>query len=110
MRFEYRAYLLVISTCLWIVGRQRRAFLTYHHVEGIATLNILPRNVIGLYLKAGKIRTLAGIALLIPVIAFIDWGVGDKVSLGVLYIIPMMLGASVLNPLETAGAATLCAF
>src|SRR5256885_5710130 len=34
-------------------------------------------------------------------IAIADWGVGNKVSLGVLYILPMMLGASVLNPLET---------
>jgi two-component system, LuxR family, sensor kinase FixL len=66
--------------------------------------------VIGLYLKAGKIRTLAGIGALIVVIAVADWSVGNKVSLGVLYILPMMLGASVLNPLETAAAATLCAF
>jgi two-component system sensor kinase FixL len=79
-------------------------------VKGLESLNILPRNVIGLYLKAGKIRILLGIATLIVVIAIADWSVGNKVSLGVLYIVPMMLGAAVLSPLETAAAATLCAF
>jgi hypothetical protein len=33
--------------------------------EGAASLNILPRNAIGVYLTAGKIRILAGVATLI---------------------------------------------
>ena len=67
-------------------------------------------NVIGFCLKAGRNRILTAIGALVVVVAFTDWVVGDKVSLGVLYILPMMLGASILRPWETAMLATLCAF
>jgi hypothetical protein len=42
--------------------------------------------------------------------AFVDWSVGKEISLGVLYIAPMMLGAFVLSSAEIAGLAVLSAF
>jgi signal transduction histidine kinase len=65
--------------------------------------------VIAWLLKAGKLRILLFTAALVAVIAFADWFVGRSISLAVLYIIPMMLGAVVLRPGETAGFAVLCA-
>ena len=53
---------------------------------------------------------LAVTALAVAWIAIIDWSVGNTVSLGVLYILPMMLAAVVLSPWETAILALLCAF
>ena len=48
-------------------------------------------------------------ATLLGVAAFADWLVGH-ISLGVLYILPMMLAALVLEPLELAALALFCAF
>ncbi len=52
-------------------------------------------------LEAGRPRVLGSVLLLIVVIAFADWRAGNSVSLGVLYVFPMMLGAIVLRPSET---------
>jgi two-component system sensor kinase FixL len=68
------------------------------------------REVTSIFLKAGRSRLLSATALLVVVIAFADWRVGNTVSLGVLYILPMMLGAVVLRPAETAALALLCSF
>jgi len=43
-------------------------------------------------------------------IPLVDFGVGDRVSLGVLYILPMIISAMVLGSLETIVLATACAF
>jgi len=43
-------------------------------------------------------------------IPLVDFGVGDRVSLGVLYILPMIIGAMVLGSIETIVLATACAF
>jgi two-component system sensor kinase FixL len=52
--------------------------------------------VIGVIFKARRSRILAAIAGLIALIATADWYVGTRASLGVFYIVPMVLGATVL--------------
>jgi two-component system, LuxR family, sensor kinase FixL len=59
--------------------------------------------------KLGKSRVLGVTALLLALVAFLDWVVGNSVSLAVLYIFPTMLGAVVLRPVETAGVSMVCA-
>ena len=65
--------------------------------------------MISLCLRAGKVKVLSATLGLVLVVALADWAVGNTVSLGVLYILPMMLGAVILGPLETAGLALICA-
>jgi two-component system sensor kinase FixL len=69
-----------------------------------------PDAIIHLCLKAGRIKVLAITAGVTVAIALADWYVGNNFSLGVLYIIPMMLGAVVLRRVETLLLAILCAF
>jgi len=45
---------------------------------------------------------------LIGLIAVADWYVGNHASLGVLYILPMMVGARVLAPWQTIALALIC--
>jgi len=66
--------------------------------------------MIAFCLRAGKAKILAATACLVAAIAVLDWSVGPTVSLGVLYILPMMLGAIVLQPWETALLSILCAY
>src|ERR1700719_2423313 len=66
--------------------------------------------MIDFWLRAGKANVFAVIVTLVGVIAFIDWVVGNSVSLGVLYILPMMLSAVVFRPFESALLAFLCAY
>src|SRR5260370_25270587 len=66
--------------------------------------------MIDLILSAGKVKILVSVACLIAVIAVTDWAVGNSFSLGVLYILPMILGALVLSRPETAVLAVFCAF
>jgi signal transduction histidine kinase len=47
---------------------------------------------------------------MIALIAVADWSVGSRASLGVLYILPMMLGAIVLAPWQTTVLALICSF
>jgi two-component system sensor kinase FixL len=68
-----------------------------------------PDAIIRLCLKAGRMRVLAITAALMTSIAIVDWSVGNTFSLGVLYILPMMLGAVVLRRLETLVLAIVCA-
>jgi len=65
--------------------------------------------MIALCLRAGRVKVLSATAGLVLVVALADWAVGNTVSLGVLYILPMMLGAVILGPLEIAGLALVCA-
>jgi len=67
-------------------------------------------NIISSCLEAGRPKVLLIAGWLILLIAISDWAIGNTVSLGVLYIIPAMLAAVVLRPLETAGIAILCSF
>lgn len=66
--------------------------------------------MIGFWLHAPRARIYLTIILLIPCIAFLDWAVGNRVSLGVLYILPMMVAAGALNVQQTALLAAICAF
>ena len=66
--------------------------------------------LIRICLRAGSLKVLAVTAAVMAVIAFADWSVGNTFSLGVLYIVPMMLGAIVLRPFQTLLLAVVCAF
>ena len=66
--------------------------------------------MIDFFLSAGKAKILGAVAWLIAMIAFADWAVGNSFSLGVLYILPMMLGALILRRPETVALAIFCAF
>jgi two-component system, LuxR family, sensor kinase FixL len=66
--------------------------------------------MISFLLKADKTKIITAVACLVVLIAITDWAVGNTFSLGVLYILPMILGALVLHWPETAALALLCAF
>jgi signal transduction histidine kinase len=61
-------------------------------------------------LKAGRVKVVVIVASLLVAIAFADWEMGDRGSLGVLYILPMTIGAVICGPLETFLLASVCAF
>jgi two-component system sensor kinase FixL len=65
--------------------------------------------LISLCLKAGRIRVLMVTAGLVVLVALADWAVGNTVSLGVLYMLPMILGAVIMGPLEIGCMALICA-
>jgi|SRR5665213_1946156 len=64
----------------------------------------------GVLLRVGKIPILITAACLIIFIAISDWAVGNSFSLGVLYILPMMLAALALPRVETIALGVFCAF
>ncbi len=66
--------------------------------------------MIAFFLRAGKVTVLTWVAILIAIVGLLDSIAGDNVSLGILYIVPMMLGALVLRPAESAALALFCAF
>ena len=66
-------------------------------------------SIIAVFLKAGKLRVLGAAAAMVVLIAIADWRIGNRASLGVFYILPMMLGAIVMAPPETGVLAVLCA-
>jgi two-component system, LuxR family, sensor kinase FixL len=71
---------------------------------------VAEKGMIDFILRAGKAKILAEIGGMITVIAVTDWAVGNGFSLGVLYILPMMLGALILRRTEIAALAAFCAF
>jgi two-component system sensor kinase FixL len=56
-----------------------------------------------------KAQVLIATGLLILVVAVSDWYVGNTLSLGVLYILPMLLGGLVMRPGQIIALAALCA-
>jgi two-component system sensor kinase FixL len=66
--------------------------------------------MIALLLRAGKVKILVATALLVALTALVDWAVGRNVSLALLYIVPMMLGAVVLRPAQILFLAGLCSY
>ena len=66
--------------------------------------------MIALLLRAGKVKILLTTAILVALTSYLDWMVGRNVSLAPLYILPMMLGAVALSPLEIALLAVLCSY
>ena len=76
------------------------------YLEGVLDLE----SVVAGFLKAGKIKVLFLTAATILPIALADWYIGSRASLGVLYIVPMMMAATVLAPAGTVALAFLCSF
>ena len=70
----------------------------------------MPKEAVAAFLGAGKSTILAVTAVAVALIATLDWHVGNTFSLGLLYIVPMVLGALVLRPAGIAAMALLCAF
>jgi signal transduction histidine kinase len=77
---------------------------------GVALKEIDFVHLIGRRLGNGRWSVIAATLLLLALTAFADWSVGKEISLGVLYIAPMMLGAFVLSTAEIAVLAVLSAF
>src|ERR1700753_2654614 len=61
-----------------------------------------------LRLERGTILLWTGALVMLTTLA--DWASGNNFSLAALYILPMMLGALVLRPVETAVLALLCSY
>jgi two-component system sensor kinase FixL len=64
--------------------------------------------VVAALLNVRKNRLLPFVAGLVILIAVADWSVGNQMSLGVLYVLPMMLGSVVLSPVEIVLLSILC--
>jgi len=73
-------------------------------------LRRLGEETVAAFLKAGRVKVFAVVATLLVLIAFADWEMGDRGSLGVLYILPMTIGAVICGPFETFLLACICAF
>jgi two-component system sensor kinase FixL len=65
--------------------------------------------LISICIEAGRMKVVCVTAIAVCLVAFLDWFVGETVSLAALYIIPMMLGAIVLRTGEAAVLALICA-
>ena len=65
--------------------------------------------VISIFLRWGRLRVLAIVGVLIVSIAVSDWAAGTRFSLGLLYMLPMMLAGIVLAPWQTVILALVCA-
>jgi signal transduction histidine kinase len=61
-------------------------------------------------LAAGRREILLWTVVTVGVVTAADWASGNNISLAALYMIPMMMGAVVLRPIETAGFAILCSY
>ena len=73
-------------------------------------LRKLGEETVAACLKAGRVKVVVIVASLLVLIALADWEVGDRGSLGVLYILPMTIGAVICGPFETFLLASVCAF
>lgn len=76
-------------------------------VESRPASNYLER-VPGKLLAIHKSRIVALVAVLVCMIAVADWAVGNRMSLGVLYVLPMMLAALALTPVQLLLLAIVC--
>jgi two-component system, LuxR family, sensor kinase FixL len=61
-------------------------------------------------LRAGRPKILFATLSLVALATFADWATGHDISLAVVYILPMMLGAVVLRPWEMVLLAILCSY
>jgi two-component system, LuxR family, sensor kinase FixL len=64
--------------------------------------------VIAMVLQWGKLRVLSLVGMMMSSIAVADWAVGNRFSLGLLYILPTMLAAIVLAPWQIPIVALIC--
>ncbi|MBI4482300.1 MAG: PAS domain S-box protein [Acidobacteria bacterium] len=65
--------------------------------------------ILSLYSQGNRTKVLTASALLILAIAYVDWQVRPEVSLGVLYVIPVLIAAGFLTPWQILGLAGACA-
>ena len=65
--------------------------------------------LIGYCLHAGRASVVWATLGMLAAISFADWAIRLNISLGVLYLLPMMLAATVLNALEIFALAEICA-
>ena len=81
-------------------------------IESMATAAVGERfdvqKGVQILLNTGRGRMLAGIAIAIPAIAWIDWH-WISISLGGLYIFPMLVAATIFSSRGTVALAVLCA-
>ncbi len=66
--------------------------------------------MLSFFLRGGKKSVLLKAGLLIAIIAFADWRADKDVTLGFLYLFPMLMVGSVLNRWQIASVAALCTF
>ena len=64
--------------------------------------------VIAFFLRASKFKVLTATGALIVLIAIADRAIGNRASLGLLYILPMLVGATVLAAWQTVALALVC--
>ena len=67
------------------------------------------KSVIGKVLRWRKARVLLVVGMMVAGIAVADWAAGTRFSLGLLYMLPMMLAATVQAPWQTPVLALVCA-
>jgi len=65
--------------------------------------------LIGACLHAGRLKIVSVSTALIVLVTTIDWLVGMNVSLAALYVVPVMLAAVLLGPIQIAWLALICA-
>lgn len=64
--------------------------------------------MISVVLRAGRARVLPAVFATIALIATADWAIGNRASLGLLYMLPMVMAATVLTPASVVALAALC--
>ncbi len=64
--------------------------------------------MISVILQSGKLKVLLATASVIALIAVLDRAVGNRASLGILYIVPMVVAAAVLRPSQVMVLAVVC--
>lgn len=62
------------------------------------------------FFQGSRSAVLLRAALLIAAIALLDWRVVGQIPLGFLYLLPMLMAGSVLQPWQIAAVAALCTF
>jgi len=62
------------------------------------------------FFKGNKQTVLLKAGLLIAAIAILDWRIVGEIPLGLLYLVPMLMVGSVLNPWQISVIAALCTF
>src|SRR5689334_2733433 len=65
--------------------------------------------VFSLYSKQNRKKVITASAAGIAAIAFIDWQIGPNVSLGFLYLIPILLASGFISRWQVVATAALCA-
>jgi two-component system, LuxR family, sensor kinase FixL len=110
LRSRYAIFWMRVSTSREVpIGSSREGFRSaFARVHTGAQRRNL-EGIVSFCLRAGRFQVAAVTAVLVTVVAFADRAAGNAVSLSVFYILPMMVGATILEPVQIAGLALLCA-